>query len=74
MHFQKIKNFQDKLCEWIAPGCDCSVYLDGEMIYRYYTGWADIENKIPMRGDELYFFWSASKVITCALGFKLLDA
>ena len=73
MHFQKIKNFQDKLCEWIAPGCDCSVYLDGEMIYRYYTGWADIENKIPMRGDELYFFWSASKVITCALGFKLLE-
>lgn len=71
MNFDRLRAYQDYLVSWRIPGCDCSVYLDHKEVYRYRTGWADRENNRPMQGDELYFFWSASKVITTSLGLRL---
>ena len=71
MDFSALKRFQDYLAGWRIPGNDCMVTVDHEPVYRYYTGWADREAGRPMRGDELYYFWSASKVITTSLGMKL---
>ena len=71
MDFSALKRFQDYLTGWRIPGNDCMVTVDHEPVYRYYTGWADREAGRPMRGDELYYFWSASKVITTSLGMKL---
>lgn len=73
MKFDRLREFQDYLVNWRIPGCDCSVYLNHEEVYRYWTGWADRENNRPMNGDELYFLWSASKVITTSLALRLLE-
>ncbi len=35
------------------------------------SGYADCEKGRKIAGDELYYFWSASKVITCSLALKL---
>ncbi|MBR4896265.1 MAG: serine hydrolase, partial [Clostridia bacterium] len=64
MDFTRLKAFQDYLAGWRIPGNDCIVTKDHAVVYRYMTGWADREAGREMRGDELYFFWSASKVIT----------
>ncbi|MBO7405773.1 MAG: beta-lactamase family protein [Clostridia bacterium] len=74
MDFTRLKAFQDYLAGWRIPGNDCIVTKDHEIVYRYMTGWADREAGREMRGDELYFFWSASKVITSCLGMRLLEA
>ncbi len=71
MDFERMKAFQDRLTGWRIPGNDCLITKDGETVYRYRSGWADAENKRPMRGDELYYFWSASKVITTSLALRL---
>ncbi|MCR4906877.1 MAG: beta-lactamase family protein [Clostridiales bacterium] len=73
MDFTRLKAFQDYLISWRIPGNDCIVTKDHEIVYRYMTGWADREAGRAMRGDELYFFWSASKVITSSLGMRLLE-
>ena len=73
MDFTRLKAFQDFLVGWRIPGNDCIVTKDHETVYRYMTGWADREAGRAMRGDELYFFWSASKVITSSLGMRLLE-
>ncbi|MBR4185093.1 MAG: beta-lactamase family protein [Clostridia bacterium] len=73
MDFTRLKAFQDFLVGWRIPGNDCIVTKDHETVYRYTTGWADREAGRAMRGDELYFFWSASKVITSSLGMRLLE-
>ena len=73
MDFTRLKAFQDFLTGWRIPGNDCIVTKDHEIVYRYMTGWADREAGRKMRGDELYFFWSASKVITSSLGMRLLE-
>ncbi|MBQ8513610.1 MAG: serine hydrolase, partial [Clostridia bacterium] len=71
MNFDRMKAFQERLVNWRIPGNDCMIVKDGEEIYRYMTGWADEESGRKMSGDELYYFWSASKVITCSLGLRL---
>jgi len=71
MNFDRLRAYQDYLVSWRIPGCDCSVFKDHKEVYRYRTGWADRENGRLMQGDELYFFWSASKVITTSLGMRL---
>ena len=74
MDFSRMKAFQDYLVSWRIPGCDCMVTKDHETVYRYRTGWADREAGRKMTGDELYFFWSASKIITSSLGMRLFES
>lgn len=71
MNFDRLRQFQDWLVDWRIPGNDCSVFLDHREVYRHRAGWADKENGRPMEGDELYFLWSASKMITTSLGLRL---
>ncbi len=74
MDFSRMRAFQDWLVGWRIPGNDCSVFVDGKEVYRYMSGWADVESGRKMRGDELYYFWSASKVITTSLALRLHEA
>ncbi|MGN1347176.1 MAG: serine hydrolase domain-containing protein [Eubacteriales bacterium] len=74
MDFTRLREFQDWLVGWRIPGNDCSVFLGGREVYRYMTGWADAENGRRMQGDELYYFWSASKVITTSLALRLHES
>ena len=74
MNFDRLRTFQEYLTGWRIPGNDCMVTKDGEVVYRYMTGWADRENGKKMQGDELYYFWSASKCITTSLGLRLTRA
>lgn len=74
MELTRIREFQDRLVAWRIPGNDCSIFVGGNEVYRYATGWADVENGRRMCGDELYYFWSASKVITTSLALRLHEA
>ncbi len=71
MNFNRLREFQDWLTAWRIPGNDCIVYKDHEEIYRYQSGWADVGNRKPMQGDELYYFWSMSKLVTTSLALRL---
>ena len=71
MKFDRLRALQDKLVADRIPGNDCIIRKDRKEVYRYMTGFADMEQRREMRGDELYFFWSATKVITTSLGMRL---
>ncbi len=73
MNFNRLREFQDMLVSWRIPGNDCAVYKDGDTVYRHMAGFANVEKEIPIRGDELYFFWSATKLITTSLALRLLE-
>ena len=55
------------------PGFDCKVLHKGKEVFRYQGGYKDRENKIPMKGDELFMLYSASKPITCAAGLRAME-
>lgn len=73
MHFTKMRAFQDRLTGWRIPGNDCMIRVGHEDVYRYQSGYADMEKGRRMAGDELYFMWSASKPITCTLALRLYE-
>lgn len=74
MDFTNLKNFLDKaVSEYHSPGVDCIIYKNHEQIFRYYTGRRDIENNIKLDGNELYFIFSMTKMLTCACALQLLE-
>lgn len=74
MNFENMKNLLDHLVEiGHAPGNTVSVYKDGKNVYKYSCGYSDIENKKPMTGDEMLYFWSCSKITTVTAALQLFE-
>ena len=74
MDFYKLKNCMDVIVQkYNAPGVDCIVYKNHEMIFRYFTGMSDIENNRKMNGNELYLIFSMTKMITCTAALQLFE-
>lgn len=55
------------------PGFDLIVYHKGQCVLRHMDGYADPENKIPMRGKEKYHIYSCSKLFTCVAAMQLWE-
>ena len=55
------------------PGCELVVYKDHELIYHHCAGYSDEEKRMPTKGSELYWLYSASKVSTCTAMMQLIE-
>ncbi len=73
MNFSKLKDFMDSLTSWIIPGNTVFVYKDNECVFKYSSGYSDIENKIPMNGNELVNLYSCSKPVTVVAAMQLFE-
>lgn len=74
MDFTNLKNYLDRMVnEYNTPGVDCIVYKNHQQLFRYYTGFCDIENNKPMVGNELYIIFSMTKMLTCTCALQLLE-
>ena len=73
MNFKMLDEFLDSLIPFGIPGVDMIVMQDHKPIYRHSAGWRDREAGLPVRGDELYFMYSCSKVITVTAGMQLFE-
>ena len=74
MNFDRLKNYMDKITEEQGiPGVDIMVCKDHETLFRYYTGYSDLEDKKAMNGKELYFIYSMTKMLTCTCALQLFE-
>lgn len=73
MDFTKLKEFMDSLTEWRIPGNDISVWKDDREVFRYQSGFMDVENKVKMSDNCLLNIYSCSKVATAVAGMQLLE-
>lgn len=73
MNFNALKDFMDHLTNWRIPGNDISVYVDNQEVFRYQSGYMDVENKIKMNDQCLLNIYSASKVTTAVAGMQMLE-
>ena len=71
--FERTIKFCDSFLDKNVPGFDLAIYKSGSCILRHTAGYRDFENKIPMRGDERYNIYSASKFITCVAAMQLWE-
>lgn len=71
--FSKLIERLDSFLECGTPGYDMCIMKDGECIFRHMNGFSDRENQIPMKGDERFYVYSVSKVITVTAALQLYE-
>lgn len=59
--------------ELSLPGAEISVRVARKEVFRCAVGFSDLETRMPLRGGELYYFYSATKPITCAAVMQLCE-
>ncbi len=73
MDFTNLKNFMDRLTSWRIPGNSVAVYHNNKEVFRYSSGYSDMENNIKMTGEELLNIYSCSKVATVTAALQLYE-
>lgn len=73
MNTDKLDRFLDEMPQRGIPGCDLAVTVDGKEVYRRFSGFSDAAMKRPVSRDDLYWIFSASKVITCVAAMRLVE-
>ncbi len=74
MDFSNLKCCLDRMItEYHTPGVDCIVCKNHEILFRYFTGMSDLENRKPVIGKELYIIFSMTKMLTCVSALQLLE-
>lgn len=71
MNFEALTRYLDATAQRGVPGCDLIVTLGHEVVYRRASG--EREPGRPMRGDETYWFYSATKLFTMTAGMQLVE-
>ncbi len=73
MDFSALKDYMDRLTAWRMPGNSIRVCLDGEEVFSYCSGYADIESKTPMIPGKMFNIYSCSKVATVTAALQLYE-
>jgi len=71
--FENTKALCSRFLEMGVPFFDLLVLKDGKPIFRHMDGFIDLENKIPVKGDELFNIYSCSKPITVTAAMQLWE-
>ena len=69
--FDRLREFQDGLSKAGIAGNDLAIFVGNEEVYRYMTGYRDLENKLPIDQDTLYRMYSMTKPITVVAAMQL---
>ena len=73
MNFKPMIDFMNRLTAGLVPGNNVSIYIDNKEVFNYSSGYADIENKIPMSSDKLINIYSCSKPATIVGALQLFE-
>lgn len=73
MDFTNLKNFMDYMAYNRTVGNAVEVYYRGKSVFQYASGYSDLENKVQLNGDELFYIYSCSKITTVVAGTQLLE-
>ncbi len=75
MSFEKLQSYLDSLeKEFGVPACDCIIMHDHKTVFRHGAGFSDTARTKPVSPDDLYFIYSATKVITCTAVMQLIES
>ena len=73
MEFSNLKAFMADMTKNHTVGNSIVIYLDGKIVLKHLDGLNDLENNIPLTGDEMYNIYSCSKVCTVTAATRLLE-
>lgn len=73
MNFTKLQSILENQTKIGTPAQDFVLMQNNKEIFRYTAGYKDKEKTIKASQDDVYFLYSASKVVTCTLALRLVE-
>ena len=73
MDFSRLDTYLEQMPARGIPACELAVSKDGEIIYRKGVGFSDSAKTRPVSNRDLYWLFSATKVITCIAAMRLVE-
>lgn len=73
MNSENLKKLLDDMAGVYYPGVDLCIYHKHKEVFRYQAGYSDVENKIPVDPNAMYYLFSCSKPLTCTAALQLME-
>jgi hypothetical protein len=73
MNFQAMRDLMDRLTAWRIPGNAAKIYLDGEEVFSYASGYANLETGEKMTPEHMINIYSCSKPATVTAALQLYE-
>jgi CubicO group peptidase (beta-lactamase class C family) len=71
--FDDLKAYQDSLQKYGIGGNDLAVYVNFKPVYRYMTGWQNMEERRQITKDTMYKMFSMTKPVTVTAAMQLYE-
>ncbi|MBE6674334.1 MAG: beta-lactamase family protein [Ruminococcaceae bacterium] len=73
MGFTEVKRLVDTMPRRGIPFFELVVTKDGKEVFRHRVGNSDPKQEKPFEKDDLYWLYSATKVVTCVCAMRLIE-
>lgn len=73
MRYKDLDSLIDSMPNRGFPASQLAVMKDGKLVYNRWCGYADQQKTRPVKGNDLYWIFSATKVITCIAAMRLVE-
>ncbi len=73
MDFSNLRAFLNEITEGVIPGVDLAVYIRHKPVFRHASGFSNKEKGTRIKGNETYFGYSVTKLLTCVCALTLFE-
>ena len=74
MNFSNLDTLLEDMPARGIPACELAVSKDGEVVFHKCVGYSDSANTTPATKDDIFWIFSATKVITCIAAMRLVES
>lgn len=73
MDFKPLSQFIDRITSWRIPWAEVLVMQNNVPVFRYRSGFANLEEKTPIRESHIFNLYSMTKILTCTAALQLVE-
>jgi CubicO group peptidase (beta-lactamase class C family) len=73
MDFKPVSDFIDRITSWRIPWAEVLVMHRNAEVFRYRSGYADLEGKKPIEEGRIFNLYSMTKILTCTAALQLVE-
>ncbi|MBT2286747.1 beta-lactamase family protein [Paenibacillus polymyxa] len=73
MDFKPLASFIDRITSWRVPWAEVLVIHQNEPVFRYRSGYANLEEQTPITNGAIFNLYSMTKIMTCVAGLQLVE-
>lgn len=73
MDFKPLSKFIDRITDWRIPWAEVLVLYQNQEVFRYRSGYADLEACIPIDDMQIIQLYSMTKILTCTAALQLVE-